>query len=178
MISLCFSNINVLLSRPVDAKTVAESAWCKIVSCKLKLNKCIVFCTALLKNFGYMVHSLLFVAVCYDISLFIHDDVIKWKHFLRYWPLVRGIHRTPVRVPLTRSNKGQWCGSVVFFFYLWLNKRLSKQSRHRWLEAPLQSLWHHSNALSARITSLALKLLYNCPSVSEATLTNWGKWGT
>ena len=26
----------------------------------------------------------------------VHDDVIKWKHFLRYWPLVRGIHRSPV----------------------------------------------------------------------------------
>ena len=21
-----------------------------------------------------------------------HDDIIKWKHFLHYWPLVRGIH--------------------------------------------------------------------------------------
>ena len=24
----------------------------------------------------------------------IHDDVIKWKHFLRNWPFVRGIHRS------------------------------------------------------------------------------------
>ena len=24
-----------------------------------------------------------------------HDDVIKWKHFLRFWPLLRGIHRWP-----------------------------------------------------------------------------------
>ena len=23
-----------------------------------------------------------------------HDDVIKWKHFPRYWPFVRGIPRT------------------------------------------------------------------------------------
>ena len=27
-----------------------------------------------------------------------HDHVIKWKHFPRYWPFVRGIHR-----PVTRS---------------------------------------------------------------------------
>ena len=27
---------------------------------------------------------------------FLHDDVIKWKHFQRYWPFVRGIHRSPV----------------------------------------------------------------------------------
>ena len=26
-----------------------------------------------------------------------HDDVIKWKHFPRYWFFVRGIHRSPVR---------------------------------------------------------------------------------
>ena len=24
-----------------------------------------------------------------------HNDVIKWKHFPRYWPFVRGIHRSP-----------------------------------------------------------------------------------
>ena len=24
-----------------------------------------------------------------------HDDVIKWKHFPRYWPFVRGIRRSP-----------------------------------------------------------------------------------
>ena len=32
-----------------------------------------------------------------------HDDVIKWKHFPRYWPFVRGIHRSPVNFP----HKGQ-----------------------------------------------------------------------
>ena len=25
--------------------------------------------------------------------LVVHDDVIKWKHFPRYWPFARGIHR-------------------------------------------------------------------------------------
>ena len=28
-----------------------------------------------------------------------HDDAIKWKHFPRYWPFVRGIHRSPVNSP-------------------------------------------------------------------------------
>ena len=27
----------------------------------------------------------------------LYDDVIKWKHFPRYWPFVRGIHRSPVK---------------------------------------------------------------------------------
>ena len=28
--------------------------------------------------------------------LYTHDDVIKWKHFPRYMPFLRGIHRSPV----------------------------------------------------------------------------------
>ena len=44
---------------------------------------------------------------CY---LWRHDDVIKWKHFPRYWPFVRGIHRRPVNSP----HKGQWRGALMF----------------------------------------------------------------
>ena len=39
-----------------------------------------------------------------------HDAVIKWKHFPRYWPFVRGIHRSPVNSP----HKGQWRGALMF----------------------------------------------------------------
>ena len=39
-----------------------------------------------------------------------HDDVIKWKHFPRYWPLVRGFHRAPVNT----LHKGQWRGALMF----------------------------------------------------------------
>ena len=28
-------------------------------------------------------------------QIIFHDDVIKWKHFPRYWPFVREIHRPP-----------------------------------------------------------------------------------
>ena len=30
-----------------------------------------------------------------EVNIEYHDDVIKWKHFPRYWPFVRGIHRPP-----------------------------------------------------------------------------------
>ena len=40
----------------------------------------------------------------------IHDDIIKWKHFLHYWPFVRGIHWSPVDSP----HKGQWCRALMF----------------------------------------------------------------
>ena len=40
----------------------------------------------------------------------VHDGVIKWKHFPRYWPFVRRIHRSPVNSP----HKGQWRGALMF----------------------------------------------------------------
>ena len=40
-----------------------------------------------------------------------HDDVIKWKHFPRSWPFVRGIHRSPMNFP----HKSQWRGALIFF---------------------------------------------------------------
>ena len=47
-----------------------------------------------------------------------HDDVIKWKHFPRYWSFVRGIHRSAVNSP----HKGQWRGALMFsLICAWLN---------------------------------------------------------
>ena len=43
-------------------------------------------------------------------SLRYHDDVIKWKHFSRYWPIVKGIHRSPLNSP----HKAQWRGALMF----------------------------------------------------------------
>ena len=84
-----------------------------------------------------------------------HDDVIKWKHFRRYWPFVRGIHRSPVN----SSHKGLWRGALMFSLICartngWVNNRdasdLRLQSNHydvtvmskfravvRWLLVPL-----------------------------------------
>ena len=39
-----------------------------------------------------------------------HDDVIKRKHFPRYWPFVSGIHRSSADSP----NKDQWRGALLF----------------------------------------------------------------
>ena len=54
----------------------------------------------------------------------IHDDVIKWKHIPRYWPFVRGIHRSPVNFP----HKGQWCGALEF--------SLIRARRNGWVNNP------------------------------------------
>ena len=38
-----------------------------------------------------------------------HDDVIKWKHFPRHWPFVRGIHRSRW-IPRTKASDAElWC---------------------------------------------------------------------
>ena len=66
-------------------------------------------------------HTVLFQAICgwrtwsyiiksYKILSDITDDVIKWKHFLGYWPFVRGIHRSPVDSP----HQGQWRGALMY----------------------------------------------------------------
>ena len=50
--------------------------------------------------------------------IFRHEDVIKWRHFPRYWPSARGIHRSPVN----SSHKGQWGGGVMFsWIWVWIN---------------------------------------------------------
>ena len=65
--------------------------------------------------------------------LWLHDDVMKWKHFPRYWPFVRGIHRSPVNSP----HKGQWRGALMISLIYacinsWVNPRKAGDvRRHR-----------------------------------------------
>ena len=62
-----------------------------------------------------------------------HDDVIKWKHFPRYWPFVQGILRSPVNSP----HKGQWRGALMFSsICAWINRWVNNREagdlrRHR-----------------------------------------------
>ena len=63
----------------------------------------------------------------------IHHDVVKWKDFPRYWPFVRGIHRSPVISP----HKGQWRRALMFsLIYGWINgwvnnRKAGDLRRHR-----------------------------------------------
>ena len=43
---------------------------------------------------------------------YFQDDVMKWKYVPRYWPFVRGIHRSLVNSP--NRGKGQWRGALMF----------------------------------------------------------------
>ena len=60
----------------------------------------------------------------------LHDDVIKWKHFPRYSPFVRGIHRSPVN----SLHKGHWRGALIFSLICvwisgWENNRAASDLR-------------------------------------------------
>ena len=63
----------------------------------------------------------------------IHDDVIKWKNFPRYWSFVRKVHRSWENSP----HKGQWGGTLMFSLICaringWINNREAGDlRRHR-----------------------------------------------
>ena len=86
--------------------------------------------------------------------IIVHDDVIKWKHFPRNWPFVRGIHLSPVNSP----HKGQWRGALMFSLICALNKRLSKQSWGWWFETPSGLLWRHCNVITAELRRVAQRV--------------------
>ena len=112
-----------------------------------------------------------------------HDDVIKWKYFPRYWPLVRGIHRSPVTSP----HKGQWRGALMFSWTCawikgWVNNgEAGDLRRHRAhydvivmqfsfvvvMLAILTGLVWISYPYVFKLASLALRHSYGCPWVSD-----------
>ena len=83
-----------------------------------------------------------------------HDDVIKWSHFPRYWPLCGEFTGDRWR-PVTRS--------FDVLFDLRLNERLNKQSWGWWFETLLRPLWRHSNEI-------------RFPSTTAAVLWIWKKY--
>ena len=95
------------------------------------------YCFRLLK---YLLKCLFKSSMVSHMSMTFHDDVIKWKHFPRYWPFVReftGPGEFPAQRPVTRS--------FDVFFDPRLNKRLSKQWWGWWFETPSWSLWRQCN---------------------------------
>ena len=125
----CFSTYAVKRcdSRQGIWKTVIINRWCEETdSTSVK--------TADIRHHTLLRSNLFFVFFCdgelptqrfrNDDELSRRDVVIKWKHFPRYWPFVRGIHRSTVNSP----HKSQWRGALMFSFICaqvngWVNKR-------------------------------------------------------
>ena len=71
-----------------------------------------------------------------------HDEVMKWRHFPRYWAFVREINSPVTGEFLTQRPVRR---SFDVFFGLPLNKRLSKQSWDVRFETPSRPGWRNSN---------------------------------
>ena len=72
-----------------------------------------------------ILRTLLLVVACFFFCwvwnqvLWIHDDVIKWKHFPRYWPFVRGNHWSRW-IPRTKvSDEKLWCFLRYDVLFIW-----------------------------------------------------------
>ena len=110
----------------------------------------------------------------------LHDDVIKRKHFPRYWSFARGIHRSPVN----SQHKGQWRRALMFSLISASNKRLSKQSWGWWFETSSSPLWRHRNGFRDPVrgneTHHKHRLTHWGPdkmaAVSETTFSNAFSW--
>ena len=62
-------------------------------------------------NISYITHSTNCIQLGVNNKWLI---IVCWKHFPRYWPFVRGIHRF--------HHKGQWRGALIFsLICVWIN---------------------------------------------------------
>ena len=66
-------------------------------------------------------------AMSWESKLPFHDEIMKWKHVPSYWS------------PVDSPHKGQWCGALIFFFDVCLNKLLNKQLK----ASELRCFWAH-----------------------------------
>ena len=142
----------------------------------------------LLQNWLYPGHApLVFPTIILKTAS--HDDVIEWKHYPRYWPSVRGIHRSPVN----SLHRGQWGGALVFSLICvwingWVNNRQAGDLRRyrahrdvtvmsnftRWPPSWRIRFWsrfvhvlHYGINLSFSETRQILGLLSSCENIKE-----------
>ena len=78
-----------------------------------------------------------------------HDGVIKRKHFLYYWPFVRGMHLSLVNSP----HKGQWRRALMFSLICtwingWVNNREAGDLRchHTHYDITVMEIWLHDKS--------------------------------
>ena len=115
-----------------------------------------------------------------DLHVYLHDDVIKWKHFPRYWPFVRGIHRSPVNSP----HKCQWCGVLMFsLICTWINGCINNGEagdlrRHRAHYDVTVMLSISKPLLESMKTSIYVAIWHHWATVGQRkpNIWNWTFW--
>ena len=107
-----------------------------------------------------------------------HDDVIKWKHFPRYWQFVQGIHRSPVNSP----HKGQWRGTLMFSLIYarindWVNNRQAGDLRRRLAhyDATVMILRFVAIILIFENNFSSIFFLYTGQRNTELSVINWNR---
>ena len=114
--------------------------------------------------------------ISHAINFIILDNVIKWKHYWRYWPFVRRINRLPVNSP----HKGQWRGPLLFplicgWINGWVNNReagdLRRHRSHYDITVIITNCAIHFTCPSCHVV-----FTYGCLSFSQVypiPLTHW-----
>ena len=84
----------------------------------------------------------------------LHDDVIKWKHFPRYWPFVREIHRSPVY----SLHKGQWHGALMIsLICIWINNWDAGDLRRHRAHNDVTPMWWRSTTKKNKATHMIMR---------------------
>ena len=96
----------------------------------------------------------------------LHNDVMKCEHFSHYWPLVRGIHRSPVNSP----HKGQWRGPLLLCLICawtngWVNTRGAGDLRRFRAHYDVTVMWERQFVQLYR-TNVAIEIVHK--TISKA----------
>ena len=98
--------------------------------------------------------------------------------FPRYWPFVRGIHRSPVNSP----HKGQWHGALIFSLICawingWVNKREAGDLRRHRAHYDVIVMAGTSNCIPQCLWDV---ITYHCPSLDtcawQSTTLIWNTY--
>ena len=108
----------------------------------------------------------------------LHDDVIKWKHFPRYWPFVRGIHRSLVNSP----HKCQWRGALMFsliciWINSWINNREAGDLRRNQAHYDVIVMLQYRRLLISFIASVPVHISPSVPNhITTVSLCGFNYW--
>ena len=171
---------------PCGTTMLCSKRWCKAI-CNTQITSCTsdgYFSNACCACYGrsYLFNRLENSSLCnFDINwlCFFVTDLISttttrhnwwWCHqmkiFPRYWPFVRGIHRSPVNSP----HKGQWHGTLMFSWICalmngWVNNRETgdlRSHRAHYYVIIMTSLIRNINIFLRKSFCLNVKHRFGC----------------
>ena len=91
----------------------------------------------------------------------------QMEHFPRYWPIVRGIHRSPVNSP----HKSQWRRALMFsLICAWTNRWVNHREACDF-GTPWRGLWRHCNVPCTLCTLSVVSIICHT-SFFEVTYPN------